>query len=65
MAEVMDKYVHPGPTDGWNPYDEYDCRSETETLERRLRSFNDAIAKRQGELKDEAPEGVPNATDSD
>jgi hypothetical protein len=50
--------VHPGPAEGWNPFDEYDCRLEADSPKQtqeyidntRPHGVKEAIAKRQAEL---------------
>jgi hypothetical protein len=57
MGKVVKEQVpHPGPAEGWNPYDEYDCR-ENEPKQTQAyidevwpAGVKEAIAKRQAEL---------------
>jgi hypothetical protein len=71
MEKVTDKNVHPGPIEGWNPYDEYDCRPDADTPKQtqeyidnvRPPGVTEAIAKREAELRAAKLAAAPSRVD--
>jgi hypothetical protein len=69
MEKATDKNVHPGPTEGWNAFDGYDCRLDADTPKQTQAYIDatgpagvkEAIAKRQAE-KNASPTATASET---